>query len=66
MPTEPSVDITAFEPISACVVDFTKPTEMEPAPEKPPVEAAIPTVVAVRFCSVSAVTITLSSAFTVL
>ena len=37
---------------------------MEPAPEKPPVDAAIPTVVAVRSCLVSAVMTTLSSAVT--
>jgi len=63
--TEPSVAIAAFDPIVASVVDLTRPTDTEPAPEKPPVDAAIPTTVAVRFCSVSAVTMTLSSARTV-
>ena len=53
-------------PISAVVVDFTRPTPTEPAPDVPPVEAAIPTTIEVRFCAVSVITRTFSSALTVL
>ena len=63
--TDPSVSITPAEPMVASVVDFTKPTDTEPAPASPPEEPAIPTTVAVKFCSVSALTMTLSSALTV-
>ena len=56
--TEPSASISALPPILASVVDFTTPADTEPAPEKPPDEPAMPTTVAVRFCSVSAVTST--------
>ena len=61
---EPSVLMSADPPMVALVVDFTNPTLIDPAPAKPPVEAEIPTTVAVKFCTVSAVTTTFVSAMT--
>ena len=60
--TEPSVSIFALPLIAAAVVVLTRPNDTEPAPDVPPLDAAIPTTVAVRFCTVSAVIPTLPSA----
>ena len=64
--TDPKVAISAAAPIFALVTDLINPTLTEPAPARPPVDPAIPTTVAVRFCSVSAATTTLLSATTTL
>ena len=47
--TDPSVVTTELLPMVALVVDFTRPTDTEPAPASPPDEPAIPTTVAVKF-----------------
>ena len=48
------------------VVDFISPNPSDPAPAVPPVDAAMPTTKEVKFCEVSAVTLILLSATTVL